>query len=105
MMLQFRIAKVVWLAALVTGAAGVQAQAKHENTVLDLWSAGKPAFGVFVPNENAPSRGQGRGEPGTPRPKPVYTTAGGGKLAANPLYDYVFLNLEGNYDAEAIKAI
>ena len=27
------------------------------------------------------------------------------KLAANPLYDYVFLNLEGSYDAVAVKAI
>jgi 2-keto-3-deoxy-L-rhamnonate aldolase RhmA len=79
---------------------------KHENAVLDLWAAGKPAFGVFVPNENAAAgRGQGRGEPGAPRPKPLYTKAGGEKLAANPLYDYVFLNLEGNYDPEAIKAI
>jgi citrate lyase beta subunit len=39
------------------------------------------------------------------RPKPLYTTAGGQKLAGNPLYDYVFLNLEGSYDAGAVKAI
>jgi citrate lyase beta subunit len=37
--------------------------------------------------------------------KPVYTAGGGEKLAANPLYDYVFLNLEGAYDSEAVKAI
>jgi 2-keto-3-deoxy-L-rhamnonate aldolase RhmA len=37
--------------------------------------------------------------------KPVYSEAGGQKLAANPLYDYVFLNLEGAYDGEAVKAI
>jgi 2-keto-3-deoxy-L-rhamnonate aldolase RhmA len=79
--------------------------AKHQNAILDLWAAGKPAFGVFVPNENPPARGQGRGEPGAPRPKPVYTRAGGEKLAANPFYDYVFLNLEGSYDAGAIAAI
>jgi hypothetical protein len=35
----------------------------------------------------------------------VYTEAGGEKLAANPLYDYVFLNLEGAYDADAVRAI
>jgi 2-keto-3-deoxy-L-rhamnonate aldolase RhmA len=35
----------------------------------------------------------------------VYTEAGGEKLAANPLYDYVFLNLEGAYDGEAVKGI
>jgi 2-keto-3-deoxy-L-rhamnonate aldolase RhmA len=84
--------------------AAEQPQTKHENAVLDLWMAGKPAFGVFVPNEAA-GGGRGRGEPGAPRPKPVYTKAGGEKLAANPLYDYVFLNLEGNYDGEAVKAI
>ena len=37
--------------------------------------------------------------------KAVYTKAGGEKLAANPLYDFVFLNLEGAYDADAIKAM
>jgi hypothetical protein len=35
----------------------------------------------------------------------VYTEAGGQKLAANPLYDYLFLNLEGAYDSAAVKAI
>jgi 2-keto-3-deoxy-L-rhamnonate aldolase RhmA len=96
----------VALVALSVASPGAQpAAAKHQNPILDLWQAGKPAFGVFVPNENPPARGQGRGEPGAPRPRPVYTKAGGEKLAANPLYDYVFLNLEGQYDAAAIKAI
>src|ERR671910_167682 len=72
----------------------VEAQNKHTNAVIDLWMQGKVAFGVFVPNENAPQR-----------PGPVYTRAGGERLAMNPLYDYVFLNLEGSYDAGAIKAI
>jgi 2-keto-3-deoxy-L-rhamnonate aldolase RhmA len=97
----------LFLVAVATVPLGAQRSSTHENTILDLWAAGKPAFGVFVPNENPPARGQGRGEPGAPRPrpKPVYTKAGGEKLAANPLYDYVFLNLEGNYDPAAIKAI
>lgn len=100
-------AGTIAIAAMVFSAAALHAQGKHQNAVLDLWTAGKPAFGVFVPNENAPARGAGggRGEPGAPRPKPLYTRAGGEKLAANPLYDYVFLNLEGSYDAAAIKAI
>jgi 2-keto-3-deoxy-L-rhamnonate aldolase RhmA len=97
------------IALLLAIPATSHAQKEHENAILDLWMAGKPAFGVFVPNENAPppgqGRGRGRGEPGAPRPKPLYTKAGGEKLAANPLYDYVFLNLEGSYDPEAIKAI
>lgn len=83
-----------------------RAATRQENAVLDLWMAGKPAFGVFVPNEAGGAGRAGRSaDPSAPRPKPLYTKAGGEKLAANPLYDYVFLNLEGNYDPEAIKAI
>jgi len=74
-------------------------QAAHKNTVIDLWMAGKPAFGVYVPNENPGRRGQ------PPPPGPAYTKAGGQKLAENPLYDYVFLNLEGRYDPSAAAAI
>jgi 2-keto-3-deoxy-L-rhamnonate aldolase RhmA len=66
--------------------------------LFDLWAHGKPAFGVYAPNENPGPRGQG------PRPA-VYTRKGGEKLAANPLYDFVFLNLEGHYDADGIRAI
>lgn len=86
------------LALLVTMAGTAAAQQRH--AVLDLWTAGKPAFGVFVPNEN-PERFQ-RGQP---PPKGIYTKEGGAKLAANALYDFVFLNLEGSYDAAAVKAI
>ena len=104
---------------------------RHSNALIDLWMQARPAFGVFVPNEAAPPPGRRPGAPGAPgaqgapgtggapgagapgagargagqRPKPVYTAAGGEKLAANPLYDYVFLNLEGSYDSAAVKAI
>jgi 2-keto-3-deoxy-L-rhamnonate aldolase RhmA len=88
--------------ALILGAApGALAQQKHQNAVIDLWMQGKPAFGVYAPNEHPGPRGQ-RGQP--PQPA-VYTREGGEKLAMNPLYDYVFLNLEGNYDPAAVKAI
>jgi 2-keto-3-deoxy-L-rhamnonate aldolase RhmA len=70
----------------------------QRSVVFDLWKGGKPAFGIYAPNENAGPRGQG------PRPA-VYTREGGEKLAMNPLYDFVFLNLEGSYDAAAVKAI
>jgi hypothetical protein len=124
---------------LVLLAAPMSAQSKHPNPLIDLWMQGKPAFGVFVPNENAlpprpPGTPPGSGAPGAgapgagapgagapgggvaggpggggrgqgERPKPLYTKAGGEKLAANPLYDYVFLNLEGSYDSAAVKAI
>jgi hypothetical protein len=95
---------------------------RHSNALMDLWMQGKPAFGVFVPNEaarpgalGAPGAQGAAGAAGTAgapgargaaqRPKPVYTAAGGEKLAANPLYDYVFLNLEGAYDSASVKAI
>jgi 2-keto-3-deoxy-L-rhamnonate aldolase RhmA len=60
--------------------------------VIDLWPQGRVAFGVYAPSE-AP-----RGAP------PVYTAEGAAKVSANPLYDFVFLNLEGAYDPAAVKA-
>lgn len=84
--------------ALVSARPALLAQKPHRNAVIDLWAQGKPAFGIYAPNENPGPRGQG------PRPA-VYTREGGEKLAANPLYDFVFLNLEGSYDASAIKVI
>jgi 2-keto-3-deoxy-L-rhamnonate aldolase RhmA len=70
----------------------------NPNPVVDLWLQGKPAFGIYAPNESPAPRGQG------PRPA-IYTREGGEKLAMNPLYDFVFLNLEGSYDAAAVRAI
>ena len=75
------------VAALVCLLISSQANAQ----VLDLWPQGKVAFGVYAPSE---------GERGKP---PVYTAEGAAKAAANPLYDYVFLNLEGAYDPAAVK--
>jgi 2-keto-3-deoxy-L-rhamnonate aldolase RhmA len=74
------------LALLLAIASAANAQ------VLDLWLQGKVAFGVYAPSEAE------RGQP------PKYTPEGAAKVAANPLYDYVFLNLEGAYDAAAVKA-
>jgi hypothetical protein len=82
------------------------------NPLVELWSQSKPAFGVFVPNEaqrnssaSGASGASGAAGAQRQRQKPVYTEAGGEQLAANPLYDYVFLNLEGGYDGDAVKAI
>ena len=75
-------------AAFVCFVFSAQANAQ----VLELWPQGKVAFGVYAPSEAE------RGKP------PVYTPDGAAKVAANPLYDYVFLNLEGAYDAAAVKA-
>ena len=84
---------VLAFVVLVAGASVADAQ------VLDVWKTGKAAFGVYAPNEN-PNQQRGPGGP-----PPVYTEAGGEKLAMNPLYDYVFLNLEGAYDPAAVKAM
>ena len=74
----------------------------HENVLIDLWAEGTPAFGIFVPNERPLTDEQRRsGE----RPAPVYTREGGERLARSPLYDFVFLNLEGRYDLGAVAAI
>jgi 2-keto-3-deoxy-L-rhamnonate aldolase RhmA len=72
--------------ALLLIAAAANAQ------VIPLWNQGKVAFGVYAPSE-AP-----RGSPA------VYSVDGATKVAGNPLYDYVFLNLEGAYDPIAVKA-
>jgi 2-keto-3-deoxy-L-rhamnonate aldolase RhmA len=82
-------------------AAIAQPAAPRDHGLVELWAQGKPAFGVYAPNENPGPRGE-RGQP--PQPA-VYTRDGGEKLAMNPLYDYVFLNLEGRYDAAAVKAM
>jgi 2-keto-3-deoxy-L-rhamnonate aldolase RhmA len=109
------------LAALVVTVGPAAAQT-HNNVVIDLWMQGKAAFGVYAPDENPrpprpeagapPAGAPGAGAPGQPggmargpRPKPLYTAAGAEKLAANPLYDYVFLNLEDNYDPEAVRVM
>lgn len=84
--------RVVTCAIVGLGAAVDLGAQGARTAAIDLWRQGKPAFGVFVPNEKAPP----------PRPTPLYTRAGGEKLAANPLYDFVFLNLEGSYDAQAV---
>jgi len=87
----------------------LRGQRRHQNVIIDLWTQGKTAFGVYAPSENQPPRGDTpRGETGRgrlPAPAPRYTREGGEKLAQNPLYDFVFLNLEGNYDANAVKQI
>jgi len=81
----------------------------HENLLLNLWQDNLTAFGVYVPNEAAPpSGGRGRGSgpgQGEERLPPVYTVKGGEHIAQNPLYDYAFLNLEGRYDGNAVRAI
>lgn len=89
------IVGAVMMALAAPGASWAQAA---RPAVLDLWAAGKTAFGVFVPDENTAPRGPNRGPA-------VYTKAGAEALAKNPLLDFVFLNLEGHYDRDAVMAV
>lgn len=91
------VAVVALVAAGILGPEAALAQTARSAT-LDLWAAGKTAFGVFVPDENPAPRGPSRGPA-------VYTASGGQALAKNPLIDFVFLNLEQHYDRNAVMAI
>ena len=72
-----------------------------QSTAIRLWSEGEPAFGIFVPSE----RPRGERGPDGERLPALYTVEGGAELARNDLLDYLFLNLEGSYDAEAVSSI
>jgi 2-keto-3-deoxy-L-rhamnonate aldolase RhmA len=100
-----------WMAiavGLTIAGAPLHAQQGRGHGLTDLWAQGKAAFGVFVPDENAqarpPASGNASGAAGA-RPTPLYTREGGERLAIHPLYDFVFLNLEGSYDSAAVRAI
>ncbi|MCR4375504.1 MAG: aldolase/citrate lyase family protein [Acidobacteria bacterium] len=85
----------VLLVVVAWHGGSLAAPPQHDNVILDLWAKGQPAFGVYAPAENRSPRGQ------TPPPgpaRPPYSREGAERLAANPLYDFVFLNLEGGYD-------
>ena len=73
-------------AACLVSLTGLDARQKHQNAILDLWAAGKPAFGIYVPNT-------------------AYTKEGAARLAENPLYDYLFLNLENGYNPDVVKLV
>ena len=93
-----------FLAAMLAGcarAAKSSASASLSGAALPLWKSGAAAFGMFVPNERvaaAPATG------GTRLP-PLYTANGASALAKNPLLDFLFLNLEGGYDAQSVRAM
>ncbi len=70
-------------------------------TVITLWTAKKPAYGMFVPSERERGARDAEGN----RLPPLYTEAGAKALADNPELDYLFLNLEGAFDLEAVKTL
>src|SRR5687768_14807877 len=67
-----RVALFAAMAALTVAPVAAQ---RSSNPLVDLWSQGKPAFGVFVPNE-APRPAGGPGGQGAPR-TPSTTGAAG----------------------------
>jgi 2-keto-3-deoxy-L-rhamnonate aldolase RhmA len=105
------IGAAIALSACGGGDAGSDAEAPAEaaattplaerTALIELWAEGTPAFGVFAPSE----RERGARGPDGERLPPLYTAEGGARLAADPLLDYVFLNLEGAYDATAVSAM
>jgi 2-keto-3-deoxy-L-rhamnonate aldolase RhmA len=94
------IAAIVAVFAALSSSAAV-AQSRHQNRVIDLWTENKPAFGVFVPAESASPTSPGA-LAATVTSRAAYTREGAERLAANPLYDFVFLSLEDTYDLAAI---
>lgn len=94
-------AAMVAVFATLPSSAAV-AQVRHQNRVIDLWTENKPAFGVFVSTENASQASPGALS-ATLASRAVYTREGAERLAANPLYDFVFLSLEDGYDRAAIN--
>ena len=76
-------------------------EALPQTMAVELWSQGSPAFGIFVPDERP--REEMRAPDGSRRP-PIHTADAAAVLGANPLLDYLFLNLEPGYDGEAVRA-
>ena len=129
----FRFFIVTSPEALTVGrahAGRAEAEVARATSTIGLWERNLAAFGVFVPPEFAGDGGPGGGggagtgagpgarpsagagaEPGAggatrgQRGPPRYTVEGGRELALNPLLDFVFLNLERNYDPAAVEAI
>jgi len=95
--LPFVVAFVVGCAS----ASNASPSSSSSGAALPLWKAGAAAFGMFVPSERAPGAVDASGN----RLPPLYTESGAKSLAANPLLDYLFLNLEGAYDAAAVRAM
>ena len=67
--------------------------------LIEVWTRGLPAFGVFVPSEQPRRDADGNRLP------PHYTLDGAERLGRDPLLDYLFLNLEGAYDAPAVDTL
>lgn len=88
-------------AALLSCCALLPIPLHAQGAALPLWKQGGSAFGIFVPNERPATATDENGR----RLPPLYTEAGARTLGANSRFDYLFLNLEGQYDANAVRAM
>ena len=64
--------------------------------LMELWKSGQPAFGEYATPRHE------QGEENSQEP-PLFTVQMGRNLAANPLLDFVFLNLEQQYNADSVR--
>lgn len=64
--------------------------------LLNLWKSGKAAFGEYATPKHK------KGEEHSSEPA-IFTVQNGRDLAANPLLDFVFLNLEHGYTAASVR--
>src|SRR5690554_2890655 len=83
------------------GPASAAIVSERTEALISLWEDGDPAFGIFVPSE----RPFGATDEAGNRLPPLYTVEGARRLGDNELLDYLFLNLEGLYDAEAVRVM
>lgn len=65
-------------------------------SLIELWKSGLAAFGEYATPRHEPGKENSQ-EP------PLFTVQMGRDLAANPLLDFVFLNLEQQYNAESVR--
>jgi 2-keto-3-deoxy-L-rhamnonate aldolase RhmA len=86
---------------LRTGGPAHTATQPARSSALATWKQGGSAFGIFVPSERPMNATDANGN----RLPPLYTEGGAHTLGSNPLLDYLFLNLEGAYDAASVKAM
>jgi 2-keto-3-deoxy-L-rhamnonate aldolase RhmA len=84
-----------------TPAAGSATTARTGGPALARWTSDGTAYGMFVPSERDPAERDSAG----PRLPPLYTEAGARALASDSLLDYLFLNLEGAYDEDAVRTL
>ena len=83
---KFLLAGLTYALLSLTSLAGCASAQESDRDLIELWEAGQTAFGQYVT--------------GVP-----FTVETGRNLAANPLLDYAFLNLEQEYNIQFARDI